>query len=88
MYKYPSEETAYKILHTGNYSPTLDARYIQKSGDTMTGALNLPDNTWNNVGNDVAIGDVNLNGILGIKSLNSADIVGLAFFSNNNASRG
>lgn len=88
LYKYPSEETVYKILHTGNYSPTLDARYIQKSGDTMTGALNLPDNTWNNVGNDVAIGDVNLNGILGIKSLNSADIVGLAFFSNDNASRG
>ena len=27
------------ILHAGNYSSTLDTRYVKKSGDTMTGAL-------------------------------------------------
>lgn len=29
------------ILHTGNYTSTLDTRYVKKSGDTMTGALTI-----------------------------------------------
>lgn len=29
------------ILHTGNYTSTLDTRYVKKSGDTMTGNLIL-----------------------------------------------
>lgn len=32
----------YNILHTGNYTSTLDTRYVKKSGDTMTGALTVP----------------------------------------------
>lgn len=44
---------------------------VNKSGDTMTGALNFANNTWNNVGDDVAIGDHNTSGSLGIKGLNS-----------------
>ena len=31
--------TWYKLLHTGNYTKTLDGRYVKKSGDTMTGTL-------------------------------------------------
>lgn len=34
--------TDYTILHTGNYATTLDGRYVKKSGDTMTGTLNVP----------------------------------------------
>lgn len=29
------------ILHTGNYTSTLDGRYVKKSGDTMTGPLKI-----------------------------------------------
>lgn len=43
---------------------------VSKSGDTMTGALNFANNTWNIVGDDVAIGDVNVEGTLGIKGIN------------------
>lgn len=31
--------TAYTVLDTGNYSTTLDNRYVKKAGDTMTGDL-------------------------------------------------
>ncbi len=33
--------TWYKILHSGNYAATLDPRYVNVSGDTMTGALSI-----------------------------------------------
>jgi len=48
-----------------------DALYIKKSGDTMSGALNFANNTWNNVGDDVAIGDSNVAGTLCVKGLNA-----------------
>ena len=44
--------------------------YVKKAGDTMTGALNFANNTWNNVGDDAAIGDCNVGGHIGIKALN------------------
>ena len=31
--------TSYKILDAGNYTETLDGRYVKKSGDAMTGVL-------------------------------------------------
>lgn len=31
--------TSYRILDAGNYSSTLDSRYVKKSGDAMTGVL-------------------------------------------------
>ena len=33
--------TSYHILHTGNYTNHLDARYVLKSGDTMYGTLSI-----------------------------------------------
>lgn len=30
-----------KVITEGNYTSTLDTRYVKKSGDTMTGALNI-----------------------------------------------
>lgn len=63
-------------------SDTADGRYVKKSGDTMTGALNFANDTWNKVGDDVAIGDCNVAGCLGIKGLNGDP--GLAFYNYSN----
>ena len=40
--------------------------YLPLSGGTMNGALNFANGTWNTVGDDVAIGDINIAGTLGI----------------------
>ena len=57
-----------------------DNRFVNVSGDTMQGALNFANAMWNNVGDDVAIGDYNGAGRLGIKGINS-NIVGITFFN-------
>lgn len=44
--------------------------YVKKSGDTMTGALNFANGTWNKVGDDVKIGDHNVAGSLGVIGAN------------------
>lgn len=44
--------------------------YITREGATMTGAVNLPGNTWNDIGDDVSIGDQNRAGMLCIKGKN------------------
>lgn len=44
--------------------------YVKKSGDTMTGALNFANSTWNKVGDDVKIGDHNIAGSLGVIGAN------------------
>jgi hypothetical protein len=38
----------------------------------MSGALNFANGTWNNVGDDCALGDCNQAGVIGIKGLNGA----------------
>lgn len=63
-------------------SSTADGRYVKKTGDTMTGVLNFANNTWNQVGDDVAIGDHNVAGCLGIKGLTAGP--GLAFYNSSN----
>lgn len=68
-------------------SGTADGRYVKKSGDTMTGALNFANNTWNRVGDDSFVGDCNVGGHFGIKSTNTA-YPGIAFFNNANARLG
>lgn len=67
-------------------SGAADGRYVKKSGDTMTGALNFANNVWNKVGDDVAIGDCNVGGCLGIKT--ATTYPGIAFFNNANAHLG
>lgn len=62
-------------------SGTADGRYVKKSGDSMTGALNFANNIWNKVGDDSYIGDCNREGHFGIKAL-SATYPGIAFFNN------
>ncbi len=68
-------------------SGTADGRYVKKSGDTMTGALNFANNIWNKVGDDSYIGDCNRGGHFGIKAL-SATYPGIAFFNNSGAHLG
>lgn len=63
-------------------SSTADGKYVKKSGDTMSGTLNFANNTWNNVGDDVAIGDHNVAGCLGIKGRTAGP--GLAFYNSSN----
>lgn len=58
-------EGANRVLDTSDA-----ANYVKKSGDTMTGALNFANNTWNTVGDDVKIGDHNIAGSLGVIGAN------------------
>lgn len=68
-------------------SGTADGRYVKKSGDTMTGALNFANGTWNLVGDDSYMGDCNVRGHFGIKAANTT-YPGIAFFNNANAHLG
>lgn len=44
--------------------------YLPLAGGTMTGALNFANATWNIVGDDVYIGDMNVGGTLGVMGKN------------------
>ena len=74
--------TAWKtVLDSSNYTSTLDTRYIKKAGDTMTGALNFKNGTWNLMGDDAYIGDCNIAGCIGIKGANGATGIYFANYS-------
>lgn len=67
----------YRVLDTNNYAEIIDGRYVNVTGDTMTGALHLANGTRNNAGDDCGFGDCNIGGCLGLQGLNGA--TGLAF---------
>lgn len=67
----------YRVLDTNNYAGIIDGRYVNVTGDTMTGALHLANCTRNNAGDDCGFGDCNIGGCLGLQGLNGA--TGLAF---------
>ena len=67
----------YRVLDTNNYAGIIDGRYVNVTGDTMTGALHLANGTRNNAGDDCGFGDCNIGGCLGLQGLNGA--TGLAF---------
>ena len=54
------------VLSSNNYS----SYAVPLSGGTMTGALNLPNNTWNKIGDDAQLGDINKGGHIGIQGIN------------------
>lgn len=58
-----------------------DDRYVKRSGDTMLGALNFANGTWNLVGDNSYMGDCNVSGHFGIKAANTT-YPGIAFFNN------
>ena len=66
---------------------THDDRYVKKTGDTMFGALNFANGTWNLVGDDSYMGDCNISGHVGIKAANTT-YPGISFFNNANAHLG
>ena len=43
---------------------------MPKAGGTFTGAINLANNVWNNIGDDAKLGDVNVGGQIGIQGIN------------------
>jgi hypothetical protein len=67
----------YRVLDTNNYAGIIDGRYVNVTGDTMTGALHLANGTRNKAGDDCGFGDCNIGGCLGLQGLNGA--TGLAF---------
>lgn len=68
-------ETTYR---TGNVNLTpANIGAVNKSGDTMDGALNLANNTPNAVGDDVEIGDFNIAGAIGIRGKNGETKISL-----------
>ena len=86
-------DAAAKYQPKGSYaaaSHNHDGSYVKKAGDTMTGALNFANNTWNKVGDDVYIGDCNKAGCLGVKDTNTTngDNPGFIFYNKDNASIG
>lgn len=60
-----------------SYGNKLDGRFVNVTGDTMTGALHLANGTRNSAGDDCGFGDCNIGGCLGLQGLNGA--TGLAF---------
>ena len=58
-----------------------DSKFIYKSGDTVTGAINFANNTWNKFGDDVLVGDKNHGGRLCFKSAYTERYTGISFIS-------
>lgn len=71
----------------GGNSDTVDNKhasdFILKSGGSMSGALNLANNTWNSIGDDVYIGDRNIPGCLVLKPKTSS-VIGSGIYLLNN----
>lgn len=59
-----------QIVTSNNYSSILDGRYVKKSGDTMTGALNLKPEQYN--GNYAL--NLNNSNIVGVNNIMFADL--------------
>lgn len=76
-----------QVLTTRNYISLMGDSFIEKSGDTMTGALNFANNTWNRVGDNVYIGDHNIANYLCIKA-NSGTTAGINFFNSSDGDIG
>lgn len=71
---------------TARQGKKLQDQKVSRSGDTFTGAVNFANNTWNLMGDDVAIGDVNISGALGVKGQN--DNGSIVFFDPYNKQTG
>ena len=62
-----------------------DSTKMPLAGGTFTGAVTFANNTWNTVGDDVQIGDINVGGTLGIKGKNGDTRIRLAPYSGSTA---
>jgi len=59
-----------RIYSTGSKPTPSEIGALPATGGLMTGPLNLANNTWNFIGDDVYMGDCNVAGCLGIKGAN------------------
>lgn len=81
---YTKTEVNNKLNGKSNSDHNHDSRYVKKSGDTMLGALNFANGTWNKIGDDVYMGDHNIGGQLCIMGANGT--TGLSFHKYGDAS--
>ena len=65
----------------------INTTYAKLSGAKFTGAINTANATYNNIGDDVAIGDINAAGTLGVKGLNGATGIQLVPYSGSTAQK-
>ena len=68
------------VLNSDLWRAAINA--VNKSGDTMQGALNFANATWNVVGDDSAIGDINYGNTLGIKGMSGTAAIMIRNSSN------
>ena len=67
-------ELGYRVLSQNNYAGTLDGRYIQKTGGTFTGAVNVQGFRLSNYeGTDTAITGLLSGSTFGVKKKMNAD---------------
>lgn len=63
-------DVSWSLSEIGAAAASHSHSYLPLSGGTMTGALNFANATWNIVGDDVYIGDMNIGGTLGVMGKN------------------
>lgn len=74
------------VLLENKFAPASHSHsYLPLSGGSLSGALTLANNTWNNVGDDALIGDCNQAGMIGIKGSNGNTGIYLASYSGSTA---
>lgn len=64
-------ETAQKILTSTNYTSVIDSRYVLKSGDIMTGDLQVGANAWKTY---IGASSVTNEGVFGIKNSSATNV--------------
>lgn len=63
-------DVSWSLSEIGAAAASHSHSYLPLAGGTMTGALNFANATWNIVGDDVYIGDMNIGGTLGVMGKN------------------
>ena len=73
-------DVSWSLSEIGAAAASHSHSYLPLSGGTMTGALNFANATWNVVGDDVYIGDMNIGGTLGVMGKNSNTAIKLVHY--------
>ena len=78
-----SSNVSWTLSEIGAAASSHTHSYLPLSGGTITGSLTFANGTWNVVGDDAAIGDYNVAGSLGLKSINN-NIPSIGFHNSSN----
>ena len=82
----PLEGTATKATQDGNGN-VITSTYLPLAGGTLTGALNLANNVWNKLGDDVQFGDQNVAGGFVLQGLNGATNITFKQYGGSNTAK-